>query len=78
MREKFEIYYRPAIHHGKENKNNDLIIYKIELDEAFENRTENEKFSGIGGTCLESGNYKRCRLDRIEGMWPVEEGSVKL
>ena len=77
MREKFEIYYRPAIHHGKENKNNDLIVYRIELDEPFENRTEGEKFSGIGGTCTRTGEYKRFRMDRVVTMRHSEEGMPK-
>ena len=72
MREIMNIFYRPEIHNGVINKNNDLHSYRIELDESFENRSNNEKFAGIGGTCTETGNYKRFRMDRLEGMWPAD------
>ena len=72
MREIMNIFYRPEIHNGVINKNNDLHSYRIELDESFENRSNNEKFAGIGGTCTETGKYKRFRMDRLEGMFPVE------
>ena len=72
MREIMNIFYRPEIHNGVNNKNNDLHSYRIELDESFENRSNNEKFAGIGGTCTETGKYKRFRMDRLEGMFPVE------
>jgi hypothetical protein len=74
MREKFIIQYRPAVHDGLENKRNHLYCYEVELDESFDNRTEGEKFSGIGGTCTHTGQYKRFRMDRIVTMRHAEEG----
>jgi len=73
MREKFIIQYRPAVHDGLENKRNHLYCYEVELDESFDNRTEGEKFSGIGGTCIHTGQYKRFRMDRIVTMRHAEE-----
>ena len=50
MREIMDIFYRPETHNGVINKNNELHSYRIELDESFENRSNNEKFAGIGGS----------------------------
>ena len=72
MREIMNIFYRPEIHNGVKNQKNYMHCYRIELDESFENRSNNEKFAGIGGTCTETGKYKRFRMDRLEGMYPVE------
>ena len=77
MREKFIIHYRPAFHEGLENKANHLYCYEVELDESFNNRTEGEKFSGIGGTCTRTGEYKRFRMDRVVTMRNSEEGMPK-
>ena len=52
--------------------------YKIELDEPFANRTNGETFAGIGGKCVETGEYKRFRMDRVEGMWPVDQKGLEL
>ena len=78
MREIFDIYYRPTTHDGEENTGNLMHSYQIELDESFANRTNGEKFAGIGGKCMETGEYKRFRMDRVEGMWPIEEGKARL
>ncbi len=74
MREKFIIHYRPSVHDGMDNKGNHLYCYEIELDEPFENRTEGETFSGIGGKCIHTGEYKRFRMDRIVTMRHADEG----
>ena len=68
MRETYEIYYRPETHNGVKNEGNYMHIYQIELDEPFANRSNGEKFAGIGGTCVETGEYKRFRMDRVELM----------
>ena len=73
MREIMNIFYRPEIHNGVKNHKNYMHCYRIELDESFENRSNGEKFAGIGGTCTETGQYKRFRMDRLEGMYPVED-----
>ena len=72
MRETMNIFYRPENHNGVINKNNDIFNYRIELDESFANRSNGEKFAGIGGTCTETGQYKRFRMDRLEAMLPVK------
>tara|TARA_R110002096_G_C14096254_1_gene678302 strand:- start:220 stop:444 length:225 start_codon:yes stop_codon:yes gene_type:complete len=68
MREKFTIFYRPAQHQGQENIKGLTYKYRIELDEPFANITNGEQFAGIGGKCLETGDYKRFRMDRITSM----------
>ena len=68
MREKFTIFYRPAQHEGQENINSHTYKYRIELDEPFANITNGESFAGIGGKCLETGDYKRFRMDRITSL----------
>ncbi len=78
MREMFEIYYRPAQHDGVKNQENYMHSYKIELDEPFANRTNGETFAGIGGKCMETGDYKRFRMDRVEGMWPMDQKGLEL
>ena len=49
MREIMNIFYRPEIHNGVKNHKNYMHCYRIELDESFENRSNNEKFAGIDG-----------------------------
>jgi hypothetical protein len=71
MKERMNIYYRPAKHNGVKNHENYMHTYCIELDESFENRSNGEKFAGIGGKCVETGEYKRFRMDRLAGMYPV-------
>lgn len=62
------INYGPEKHNGIENTNNSVFRYVIETDEPFENRSNGEKFAGFGGKCIETGDYKRFRWDRIESI----------
>ena len=68
MSEKFTIYYRPAQHEGQDNINSTTYKYRVKLDEPFSNMTNGEPFAGIGGECIETGKYKRFRMDRISSM----------
>ena len=68
MSEKFTIFYRPAQHEGQDNVNGNTYQYKIKLDIPFSNMTNGEQFAGIGGECVETGEYKRFRMDRITSM----------
>ncbi len=72
MSEKFTIYYRPFKHEGKENVNETTHRYRVKLDEPFSNMTNGEPFAGIGGECIETGKYKRFRMDRITSMIKVD------
>ena len=55
---KVTIHYTPQNHNGNENTENSIFRYVIETDEPFENRSNGEKFAGIGGKCVETGEHK--------------------
>ena len=63
---KVTINYEPAKHDGIENTDNSIFRYVV--DEPFENLSNGEKFAGFGGKCVETGEYKRFRWDRIESI----------
>ena len=65
---KLTINYGPEKHNGIENTDNSIFRYVVETDEPFENRSNGEKFAGFGGKCVETGEYKRFRWDRIESI----------
>tara|TARA_R110002049_G_C8713819_1_gene524215 strand:+ start:265 stop:504 length:240 start_codon:yes stop_codon:yes gene_type:complete len=65
---KVTINYEPAKHDGIENTDNSIFRYVVETDEPFENLSNGEKFAGFGGKCVETGEYKRFRWDRIESI----------
>ena len=64
----FNVMYRPAQHNGAENVNNEIYNYVIQTDEHFENLARKEKFAGITGKDVKTGEYKRFRFDRIVAM----------
>ena len=64
----FLIYYRPAVHEGRENLKGLAFNYSVEIEEQFANREENDDCAGITAKCVETGEWKRFRWDRILSM----------
>ena len=62
---KFLINYIPAVHEGQVNSNNKAYFYRVELDEQFANRSENDKSAGLSAK-NEDGFWKRFRFDGIQ------------
>ena len=44
---KFLINYIPAVHEGQVNSDNKAYFYRVEIDEQFANRSENDKSAGL-------------------------------
>ena len=63
---KFLINYIPAVHEGQVNSDNKAYFYRVEIDEQFANRSENDKSAGLAATDTESGLWKRFRFDGIQ------------
>ena len=61
----FLIYYRPAVHEGRDNLKGLAFNYSVEIEEQFANREENDDCAGITANCVETGEWKRFRWDRI-------------
>ena len=61
----FLIEYRPAVHEGRENLQGLVFNYTVEVEEQFANREENDDCAGITAKCVETGEWKRFRWDRI-------------
>jgi len=64
----FLIYYRPAVHEGRDNLKGLAFNYSVEIEEQFANREENDDCAGITAKCVETGEWKRFRWDRILSM----------
>ena len=64
----FLIYYRPAVHEGRDNLKGLAFNYSVEIEEQFANREENDDCAGITGKCVDTGEWKRFRWDRILSM----------
>ena len=64
----FLIYYRPAVHEGRDNLKGLAFNYSVEIEEQFANREENDDCAGITAKCTETGEWKRFRWDRILSM----------
>ena len=70
---KFSIEYRPAVHEGRENFQGMVFNYSIEVEEHFINRHDasckaDTVSAGITARCIETGEWKRFRWDRILSM----------
>ena len=65
---KFLIYYRPAVHEGRDNLKGLAFNYSVEIEEQFANREENDDCAGITAKCVETGEWKRFRWDCILSM----------
>ena len=64
----FLIYYRPAVHEGRDNLKGLAFNYSVEIEEQFANREENDDCAGITAKCVETGEWKRFRWARILSM----------
>jgi len=64
----FNILYKPERHHGVENVDGEILNYVIQTDEHFQNLARKEKFAGITGKDVKTGEFKRFRLERIIAM----------
>jgi len=62
---KFLINYTPAVHEGQENDSSKSFFYRVEMDEQFANRSENDNSAGMAAKDADSGLWKRFRWDRI-------------
>ena len=69
----FLIYYRPAVHEGRENTKGLAFNYNVEVEEQFANRLNpsckaDTVCAGITARCTETGEWKRFRWDCILSM----------
>ena len=64
------INYRPEVHEGKDNKDNEAFAYEVLVHEPFENIKNLESFAGFSGV-TENGEWKRFRLNRVISMVQV-------
>ena len=64
----FNILYKPERHQGVENVDGKILNYVIQTDEHFQNLARKEKFAGITGKDVKTGEFKRFRFDRIVAM----------
>ena len=70
---KFSIEYRPAVHEGRENLQGMVFNYTVEVEEQFANGLNPSCWAdtvcaGITAKCIETGEWKRFRWDRILSM----------
>jgi len=65
MRDMFRFQYNPAVHEGQVNSDNEAYSYRVEIDEQFANRSENDKSAGLAAK-NEDGSWKRFRFDGIQ------------
>ena len=63
---KFLINYIPAVHEGQVNSDNKTFFYRVEMEEQFANRGENDQSAGMTAKDTETGLGKRFRWDRIQ------------
>ena len=63
---KFLINYTPAVHEGQENNEDKSFFYRVEMDEQFANRSEQDHSAGMSAKDTETGEWKRFRWDRIQ------------
>ena len=63
---KFLINYIPAAHEGQVNSDNKTFFYRVEMEEQFANRGENDQSAGMTAKDTETGLWKRFRWDRIQ------------
>ena len=63
---KFLVNYTPAVHEGQENDNNNSFFYRVEMDEQFANRSEQDDSAGMAAKDTETGEWKRFRWVRIQ------------
>ena len=63
---KFLINYIPAVHEGQVNNGNKAYFYRVEMEEQFANRSENDTSAGMTAKDTESGLWKRVRWDGIK------------
>jgi hypothetical protein len=63
---KFLVNYTPAVHEGQENNEDKSFFYRVEMDEQFANRSEQDHSAGMSAKDTETGEWKRFRWDRIQ------------
>jgi|TARA_R110001583_G_scaffold63488_2_gene185796 hypothetical protein len=63
---KFLVNYIPAVHEGQENNEDKSFFYRVEMDEQFANRSEQDHAAGMSAKDTETGEWKRFRWDRIQ------------
>ena len=66
------LYYKPKNHLNKPNTENKAYPYDVTVFESFENIANKEPFAGFEGVQMETGKWKRFRMDRIVSMVAID------
>jgi hypothetical protein len=66
------LYYRPAKHEGQPNKTNKAFPYDVTVFESFANIANKEPFAGFEGIQIDTGKWKRFRMDRVISMVAID------